>query len=222
MVDRRQLIAGAGAAIVLSLTGKAASAISPAALRRITTAHARHVLDLVDPERGLVKPAGFQELLEHNYPIYRDSEPRDPKADDLDAWMRGRVLDLCGTDDYADAVKDEKVRKLFGFTVLAYSQQQDPDLPEIRRSMPVDDLLLRLEPGFLPELVGQLDETAGQSPAFAAALEAGTAEFDRILNECRFPEQFSAQAMNDREMLQMAVGIAGGISFMYWIKRGMK
>jgi hypothetical protein len=223
MVDRRKLIAGGGAAIALLLTGKAASAVSPAALRRITAAHARHVLDLVDPERGLVRPAGFQELLEHNYPIYRDSEPRDPKADDdLDAWMRGRVRDLCGTDDYADAVKDEKVRMLFGFTMLAYSQQQDPELPEIRRSMPVDDLLLRLEPGFLPELVGQLDDTAGQSPAFAAALEAGTAEFDRILDEGRFPERFSAQAMNDREMLQMVVGIAGFISFMYWVKRGLK
>ncbi len=234
MVDRRKLIVGGGAAALATTLaavagGNPAAAMSPAALQRITVRHARQALDLVDPDRGLVRPAGFQELFQRGYVTYRESEPRDPRADDLEAWVRQRMMNLCRTDSFYDAgTKISQTRTLLGFSILAYSQHQDTRLPDITSSMPVDDVLRRLEPDFLPVLVQQIDEASARSRAFADAVTAGTSEMDRIIAEHLREwsgDGISARAtaqMSDRDMVSLSIGIIGFISFMYWVKGGLK
>jgi hypothetical protein len=187
MVDRRKFIVGGGAAaLAATLAATATGGPATAAPRRVFTTedHARRVLELVDVEKGLVSPSGFPALFDWGWDKYLASPPRDPKADDLEAWVRVRIMDLCRTDSFADALtKIPQTRSLLAFSVVMYSQDQTIDLPEITRSMPVPEMMSRLEPDFFPVFVDLINERSGSSREFATALDSAITEVDRLVEE---------------------------------------
>jgi hypothetical protein len=186
-MDRRKLLVGGGAAALATALVTVTGRGTPAAASPTSTAdHARLVLNQVDVDLGLVPTPGFPTLYGQNYAAYQASfaqGDQDPVVtNDLDGWVRGRMLDLCGTDSYAAAVTEvPQTRTLLAFSFLAYSQDQGTALPAADPTMPVPTVLQTLEPDFLPVLVGQIDDKRGASPAFADALRAGSAELDRIV-----------------------------------------
>jgi len=194
-MDRRKLIVGGGAAAVVATVaavagqGLARAAASTIADVPTTTAdHARLVLDQVDADLGLVNPAGLHDQLTQSYLACQASfaqRDQDPVVTyDLDAWMRQRMVDLCGTDSYIAAVTEiPQTRTLLGFSFLAYSQRQDATLPPVDPTMAVPTVLQNLEPDFLPVLLGQIDDKRQSTLAFAAALESSTAMLDQIVAE---------------------------------------
>ncbi|GIE78615.1 hypothetical protein Aph02nite_45650 [Actinoplanes philippinensis] len=172
-MDRRKLIVGGGAAALAAVT---AATILPAgasaAADTATTQHARRVLNLVDADLGAVDLDGATRLFKAGLTGYLASAPRDPDADDLLAWLKTRIKNLTGTDSIEAAVKQiPETRTLLAFAFLHYTQSQSRPQPKIARSMPVPAVLANLEPGFLPELLRQVQAKARTSPSFADALQ---------------------------------------------------
>ena len=234
-MDRRKFVVGGGAAaIATTLTAVTGAGIPAAASTAGTTPgstadHVRRVLDEVDVELGLVDPAGLQRQFERSYAEFLASDPRDPNANDLDAWMRRRMLELCGTDSYALAVTEiPQSRLILAFSFLAYSQSQHTPMPALSRGMRVPVVLRVLEPDFLPVLLEQLNERCRTSRAFASALLATSAELDRIFAEkLRASLSFRGRApmAADNSAADTAGYIAGVfvfLGFLYWIKNGLK
>lgn len=175
-MDRRSLIVGGGAA---ALAVAAGGIIQPAAASAdgttATTNHARRVLELVNVDRGLVDPDGARRHLAESLATYTASAPRDPDADDLNAWVRRRIASLTGTDSVEAAVyKIPETRELLAFGFLSYTQRQDRPQPKITRSMPVPAVLTNLEPDFLPELLRQVRGKAKASVPFASELRTSS------------------------------------------------
>ena len=190
-MDRRKFVVGGGVAAVATTLTAVTGAGLPAAAASIlgagpmtVTEHARRVLDSVNVDLGLVNPAGMQRQFEQAYAEFVASAPRDPDANDLDAWIRRRMIELCGTDSYLAAVTEiPQTRALLAFSFLANSQHQDIVLPPVTRCMRVPAVLRMLEPDFLPELLDQINERSRTSLRFALALQAASAELDRIIAE---------------------------------------
>jgi hypothetical protein len=229
-MDRRKLIVGGGAAAVATtlsaaLPAQAASNLWPAS----TADHVRRVLDEVNIDRGLVDPDGLRRQLERGYAELVEAPPRDPYANDLETWVRQRIVEVCRTDIFAPAVTEiPQSRALLAFSYLAYSQNQDTLLPRLDPGMRVPAVLQRLEPDFLPVLVDQVTERAGQSRAFAYALQATSDELDRFLAEkVRESSDVNgrmaqAQPGSGAEALEFTAGVLVILAFLYWIKRGLK
>lgn len=190
-MDRRKFVVGGGVAAVATTLTAVTGAGLPAAAASILRAgtmtvadHARRVLDSVNVDLGLVNPAGMQRQFEQAYAEFVASAPRDPDANDLDAWIRRRMIELCGTDSYLAAVTEiPQTRALLAFSFLGNSQHQDTVLPPVTRSMRVPAVLRMLEPDFLPELLDQINERSRTSLQFARALQGASAELDRIIAE---------------------------------------
>jgi hypothetical protein len=185
-MDRRKVIVGGGAAALattLAAAGlRSAQASTIGAGPTPTADHARRVLGLVNVDLGVVNPTGLENQLAQSLAAYRASAPRDPNANDLEAWTRQRMVNLCGTDSFQDAVtKIPQTRTLLAFSLVAYSQHQDIQPPKIARSMPVPATLARLEPDFLPELLSQINVKSKGSATFTTGLQTGTAELDRLV-----------------------------------------
>lgn len=181
-MDRRSLIVGGGAAALAAAAGAtilpaAASAGTPA-----TVAHARRVLELVNADLGLVDPAGLRRQLGESLAAYAASAPRDPDANDLNAWVRGRIARLTGSDSITAAVRENpQTRELLAFGFLSYAQRQDHPQPKIARSMPVPAVLVNLEPDFLAELLRQVEGRAKASAPFANGLRASSDQLTQFL-----------------------------------------
>jgi hypothetical protein len=188
-MDRRKLIVGGGAAAVAATLAAVAGRGIPAGASTTDTAptstadHARRVLDLVDVELGLVNPNGLRgqcaQSLAASQASFAQREDDPVVTNNLDAWLRQRMVDLCGTDSYDVAVP--QTRTLLAFSFLAYSQNQDIPPPQVDPDMPVPTVLQALEPDFLPILLDQINAKSGTSPAFANALQASSAELDQIV-----------------------------------------
>jgi hypothetical protein len=228
-MDRRKFVVGGGAAAVATTLTAVTGAI-PAVAASIAGAgpmsvddHARRVLDRVNVDLGLVDPAGLQRQFERAYAGYLASAPRDPAANDLDAWIRRRMLELCGTDSYAAAVTEvPQTRALLAFSFLAYSQHQDTALPLLTRSMRVPTVLRILEPDFLPVLVDQIGERCSTSREFAVALQSTSAELDRIIAETlrdssESLRQTAASPSGPSETINYIGGVLALIAFFYWL-----
>jgi hypothetical protein len=229
-MDRRKLIVGGGAAalgaMLVSVSGRGTPAAASAAPVS-TAAHAQSVLDLVDVDLGLVNPAGLRSQFQESYATcqatFAKPDVEISVLDDLDAWIRERTFDLCGTDSYEVAVTEAPAaRTLVAFSFLAYSQNQDVAIPQIESGMPVPAMLKNLEPDFLPVLVGQINDKSNASPAFAGALQASLDEVDQMIAQNQqdpgdgAPLQGSPNGPGDT--IHYVVGVIGFISFLYWIK----
>jgi hypothetical protein len=230
-MDRRKLLVGGGAAALaaglVAVTGRAATASTTAAPS--TADHARLVLDQVNVDLGLVPTPGFQGQFAQNYTALQGSfatGDQDPVVtNDLDVWVRQRMLDLCGTDSYAAAVTEvPQTRTLLAFSFLAYSQDQGTALPQADPTMPVPTMLQTLEPDFLPVLLGQINDKSASSPAFADALQASSAELDRIVaaNVQNPPGgDITIGAPNDGggagDLARYIYGVTCFILILYWI-----
>jgi hypothetical protein len=228
-MDRRKLIVGGGAAAVATVLAAVAGDGTPAAASTVevsTADHARSVLEQVDVDVGLVNPAGLRSHFQQTYSTcqatFAQPDPDSPPTNDLDAWIRQRTFDLCGTDSYVVAVTEApQARTLVAFSFLAYSQNQDISVPQIESNMPVPAMLRNLEPDFLPVLVGQINDKTNTSPEFAGALLASLAEVDQMIAENQQdsgdggPVQGTPNGAGDT--IHYVVGVIGFISFLYWI-----
>jgi hypothetical protein len=185
-MDRRSLVLGGGAAAIAAAVAGgrilSAEASTTTAGPTSTADHARRVLELVNVDIGLVNPSGAKRLLEESLAVFQASAPRDPNANDLDAWARSRIADLTGTDSFEAAVKEiPQTRTLLAFGFLSYTQHQDRRQPKIIRSMPVPAALANLEPDFFPELLGQINAKVKGSTTFANELRTSSAELDQFV-----------------------------------------
>lgn len=188
-MDRRTLIVGSGAAAVATTLSAVAATTTPAQavpararFRLASTAdHARQVLEQVNVELGLVDPDGLRRRYEQCYALLLASPPHEPRPDDLETWISRRMVDLCGTDSYADVLKIPQTRSLLSFAFLAYSQNQDKPLPDIDPGIPVPPVFEKLEPDFLPVLFELINDKRATSRQFASALDAASDELDRIV-----------------------------------------
>lgn len=232
-MDRRKLIVGGSAAVATTLVAAVGGNL-PAAASIIgvgsttTNDHVLRVLNLVDVGRGLVNPAGIQRQFEQGYADCEAALPRDPEADDLDAWIRRRMVELCGTDSYAAAVTEiPQTRTLLAFNFLVYSQNQEVALPRLDPGMRVPAVLRTLEPDFLPVLLDRINEASNARRDFADCLQATSAELDRIVAEKLqgLPEG-NVRAMNSprdgREALEFTAGVLVILGFIYWVKAQTK
>jgi hypothetical protein len=199
-MDRRKLLKGTGAAALATTLAAAAGSRTPDAMAATTDAgptttvdHARRVLGLVDVDLGLVDPTGIDSQIEQRFAAYQASAPRDPKANDLYAWTQRRMVDLCGTADFAAVPDIPQARTLLAFSFLAYSQHPTVVLPQITRSMTVPSVLATLEPDFLPVLLDQVTTSSKGSPAFTSALQASSAEVDRLMAAMRGDRSVNAE-----------------------------
>ncbi|GIH09745.1 hypothetical protein Rhe02_78120 [Rhizocola hellebori] len=227
MMDRRKFVVGGSAAAVAVTLGAVAGGGVAGAEPTSAAEHARRVLDQVDVDAGLVNPDGLRRQFEQSYEAFLASAPRDPEANDLDAWIRSRMMGLCGTDSYVAALTEiPSTRSLLAFSFLVYSQNQDTPLPSLAQSMRTPTLLRILEPDFLPALVGQIDERSLASREFASALETSANELDRIFAEKlrgsagRWGRAKSAPSNGDTA--GYIAGVLIFIAFLYWIKGGLK
>jgi hypothetical protein len=228
-MDRRKLIVGGGAAALATTLASIAGTGTPAAASTVevsTADHARSVLDQVNVDLGLVNPAGLRSQFQQSYTTcqatFAQPDPDSPPTNDLDAWIRQRTLNLCGTDSYVVAVTETpEARALVAFSFLAYSQNQDISVPQIESGMPVPAMLQNLEPDFLPVLVGQINDKSSTSPEFAGALQASLAEVDRMIEENQDPGDggpVQGTPNGAGDTIHYVVGVIGFISFLYWIK----
>jgi hypothetical protein len=189
-MDRRRLIVGGSAAVaaagLAALVGKGAPAAASTVDAEATSTldHARRILDLVDVDLGLVDPAGLQSQFEQGCAAYAASPaPRDedPTVATMEAWIEQRMVDLCGTDSIEAATEIPQTRTLLAFGLLACSQHQVGESPQIFQGMPVPGVLEALEPDFLPALLDQIGVKSNGSPSFANALQASSVELDRFV-----------------------------------------
>lgn len=237
-MDRRKLlVSGSAAAVATTLT---AVAPASAASRPVSTAdHVRRVLSDVNIGLGLVDPAGLQRQFEQAYRALQSSPPRDPEAGDLDAWIRRRMIELSGTDSFAVAATEiPQTRALLAFSFLAFSQHQETTLPQLSLGMRVPTTLRALEPDFLPVLLSHIEDQSLSSRAFSYALQATSAELDRMIAE-KVRESSGgdggdgggggggggmrmASPNNGKEALEFTAGVIIFVAFLYWIKRGLK
>jgi hypothetical protein len=225
-MDRRKLIVGGGAAAVVTTFAAVAGERTPAAAVTTVEDHAQRVVDLVDAELGLVDPAGLRHQIERGYATYVASAPRDPDANDLDAWVRQRMVELCGTDSYAAVMEIPETRLLLAFNFLAYSQNQSIVLTPVERSVRVPVLLRTLEPDFLPVLLRLVQDRVRTSREFAAAIQASSAELDRFVQEKlrSLPNGGSrARAQSDgKDALNMTLGFLVILGTYYYIRNSLR
>jgi hypothetical protein len=236
-MDRRKLIIGGGAAAVATTLSAVAGTRMPARAATLSTEeHARLVLDEVNVDLGLVNPEGIRRQLEQWYRALLASPPPEPSPDDLQTWIRRRMVELCGTDSYADAAtKIPETRTLLAFNYLAYSQNQDEPLPEIDFGASVPPVFEKLEPDFLPVLLQLINEKSRSSREFATALEATLAELDRYVAEKlkEFPGGKDSKSTKVRtqaapgepgagDALNFLAGMLVVGAFLYWMKRELK
>lgn len=204
-MDRRKLIVGgSAAAVAATLAVMAGKGIPLAAASTIdaeptsTADHARRVLNLVDVDLGLVNPAGLQNQLEQGCAAYlaspapRDTEPT--VATDMEAWTAQRMVDLCGSDSFEAVTEIPQTRTLLAFGLLACSQHQEGEPPQTYRGMPVPAVLEALEADFFPVLLDQIGVKSNGSPSFANALQASSAELDRVVATLAEIQSASMQA----------------------------
>jgi hypothetical protein len=243
-MDRRKLILGSGAAAVATTLGAVTGATAPAQAApartrfRITSTadHARLVLEEVKVDLGLVNPDGVARRYDECY-VALTKYPfpaREPDPAGLEAWIRRRMMDLAGTDSYAEAgTKIPETRTLLAFSLLAYSQNQDKGLPEVDPGMPVPPVFEKLEPDFLPVLLRLVKEKRESSREFAAALDATSALLDRIVAEKlrdlpgdkdgKSGGGIVAQANpTPGDGLNLALGVLVIMAVVYWVKRELK
>lgn len=183
-VGRRSLVVGGGAAALAALTG----AVAPArAFGGASTAseHARQVVEWIDVDRGLPDLDVVKNRLVQGLAELDASPPRDPRANDLHAWMQQRVTDLTGkTEAYpVVAYHDPLARALLAFFFAVHSQHMNPVPPTITESMPVHPVLARLESDFFPALVAEVDAEGRRSAAFAELMNTSDTEMERIITE---------------------------------------
>jgi hypothetical protein len=226
-------LGGSAAAVATTITAVTGAGL-PAAASIVGTAptstadHVRRVLDQVNVELGLVDPARLQRQIERSYADYVSSAPRDPDASDLDAWVRQRMAQLCGTESYLAAVSEiPQTRLLLAFSLLAYSHHQDTALPPLSQSMGVPLVLRTLESDFLPVLLRQLNERCLASHGYALALQATSAELDRIFAEMLQSSSggmvvAQAQPGSPADTAGYIAGVFVILGFLYWIKGGLK
>jgi hypothetical protein len=231
-MDRRKLIVGGGAAAVATTLSAVTGLPAQAAFTPASTAdHVRRVLAEVNIDRGLVNPDGLRRMLERGYAEVVAAPPWDPSANNLAAWVRQRLVEVCRTETFAPAVTEiAESRALLAFSYLAYSQNQEIALPRLDPGIRVPAVLQRLEPDFFPVLVDQVTAKAGQSREFAYALQATSDELDRFLAE-KVRESSSDEAGQGRgaqskpgsgaEGLEFTAGILVILATVYWIKRGL-
>jgi hypothetical protein len=230
-MDRRRLLVSGGAAAVaatiVAVVGRGTPALGDGA--PVSTAdHARLVLDQVNLDLGLVNPTGLQGQFEQSFAasqtFFAQRDPDQPITNDLDGWLRQRMLDLCGTDSYAVAVTEvPETRTLLAFSFLACSQNQDGSLPtQIDPGMPVPSVAQNLEPDFFPVLLGQINDKSNASPDFADALQASSAALDQIIADNLpsdpgdgGPLQGTPNGAEDTG--RYIYGVVGFILFLYWI-----
>lgn len=180
-MDRRSLVVGAAALAAVAGTRISAAQASTIDTETLSTiAHARQVLERLNPDLGLVNPEGAKLQLLESFAAYDASAPRDPAANDLEAWTRQRFTNLTGTDSLETALDNLQSRSLLAFGFALHTQLQNGTLPAIARSEPVPAGLERLEPDFFPELLRQIGIRARSTPAFADLLQAGAAELDQV------------------------------------------
>lgn len=206
-MDRRTLIVGGSAA---ALAAVAAGTIPPAgasaATDPATTQHARRVLNLVNSDLGVVDIDGATGLLKASLTDYAGSAPRDPGADDLLAWVQGRVKNLTGSDSIEAAVRENpETRALLAFGFLSYTQRQNQPQPRIARSMPVPAVLANLEPDFLPELLRQVQLKAKTTPSFATALQSGSDHMTQLIIAADGPGGTGPGHPTDQDILNWVV-----------------
>jgi hypothetical protein len=234
-MDRRKFVVGGGAAAVATTLTAVSGAATPAVAASTigtgptsTADHVQRVLNEVNPELGLVDPAGLQRQFERSYAEFLASAPRDPNANDLDAWIRQRMVEVCGTDSYVAAVTQvPQARLLLAFSFLAYSQHQETPFPTLSQGMRVPIVLRVLEPDFLTVLLQQLNERCSTSREFASALLATSAELDRIFAEkLRASSSYRGRAPSMADNAADTAGYIAGVfvilGFLYWIKNGLK
>lgn len=230
-MDRRKLlVSGSAAAVATTLTAVAPAAATswPTSTPISTADHVRRVLGDVNIGLGLVDPAGLQRQFDRAYAALQSSPPRDPEAGDLDAWIRRRMVELSGTDSFAVAATEiPQTRSLLAFSFLAFSQHQETALPQLSLGMRVPATLRVLEPDFLPVLLNHVEDQSITSRGFAQALQATSAELDRMIAE-KLRESsgdggmLMASPNNGKEALEFTAGVIVFIAFLYWIKRGLK
>ena len=180
-MDRRSLVVGAAA--LAAVAGTRISAAQASTIDTATTstvAHARQVLELLNLDLGLVNPEGAKLRVLDSFAAYDVSAPRDPAANDLEAWARQRFADLTGTGSLETALDNLLSRDLLAFGFVLHTQHQDAPLPAFTRSELVPAGLTRLEPDFFPELSRQIGIRIRSTPAFADLLQAGAAELDQV------------------------------------------
>lgn len=180
-MDRRSLMVGAAALAAVAgtrISGAQASTLGTETTS--TVAHARQVLEQLDVGLGLVDPEGAKLQLLDIFAAYEASPPREPVADDLEAWTRQRHTDLTGLDSLETVLDNPPTRSLLAFGFVLHSQRQDRQLPVISRGEPVPDGLARLESDFFPELSRQIAIRSRSTQAFADLLDAGAAELDEV------------------------------------------
>jgi hypothetical protein len=224
-MDRRRLIVGGSAAVaaagLAALVGKGAPAAASTVDAEATSTldHARRILDLVDVDLGLVDPAGLQSQFEQGCAAYAASPaPRDedPTVATMEAWIEQRMVDLCGTDAVENATGIPPTRTLLAFGLLACSQHQDGEPPQIFQGMPVPGVLEALEPDFLPVLLDQIDVKSNGSPSFATAIQASLVELDRFvatLPEAE-PATMRARSLTRIQIAALIIIVVGNLALL--------
>jgi hypothetical protein len=186
MVDRRSLVVGGGAAALATLVAGISPAAASAVGRSVGTAErVRRVLDTLEVDRGLADIDGVKRQLAESLLVYEKSVPRDPKADDLHAWVQQRVTDLTGrTEEYVEvAFETPQTLALLGFAFAVHTQRKDLEPVQVTQSMPVPALMSKLEADFFSEMVSQMDAKSRNEPRFGELVEKGSTEMLRVITE---------------------------------------
>lgn len=206
-MDRRTLVLGGGVA-ALAL---AAGPIGPATAATDATAdHVRRVVGLLDVGRGLGDLDAARARVAQCLADLHASAPRDPRADDLYAWLQRRVTDLTGRTDPFENVAgtQEPTRTMIAFAFAAQTQLPAGQRPVLTAGMRTPATLRRLEPDFFPELAAQLEQMSARSPAFAALLAAGAAALDRLVADLTASDGGPAELPRNQSLAEVILCLA--------------